>query len=138
MTAPGTPGRPPDPAASHRAPHAGAGAERGGDGTQRGGAGAAPGVAGEEHDARGAGGDDGLCCGDVTARLWEYLDAELAPGSAARIEAHLARCQACHPAFDFQRAYRAFLRAQADCPVPPGLRSRVFRALLEQEAGRRL
>jgi anti-sigma factor (TIGR02949 family) len=80
----------------------------------------------------------GLCCGDVAARLWEYLDAELTADRAAEIEAHLDRCQQCHPAFDFQRAYRQFLRSQAHCPVPPGLRSRVFRALLEEEAGRRL
>jgi anti-sigma factor (TIGR02949 family) len=78
------------------------------------------------------------CCGDVAAQLWEFLDRELTAGSAAGIEEHLARCQRCYPLFDFQRAYRELLRRQSACSVPPGLRSRVFRALLEEAAGRPL
>jgi anti-sigma factor (TIGR02949 family) len=78
------------------------------------------------------------CCSDVAAQLWEFLDRELTAGSAAGIEEHLARCQRCYPLFDFQRAYRELLRRQSVCSVPPGLRSRVFRALLEEAAGRPL
>jgi anti-sigma factor (TIGR02949 family) len=83
-------------------------------------------------------GVDSPCCSDVAERLWEFLDAELPAASSREVEQHLARCQQCYPLFDFQRAYRDFMRRHADCPVPPGLRSRVFRALLECEAGRKL
>lgn len=37
----------------------------------------------------------GLTCRDVLADLSEYLDGELPAGRVARLEAHLAACDAC-------------------------------------------
>jgi anti-sigma factor (TIGR02949 family) len=76
-----------------------------------------------------------LPCDQVIARLWEYVDGELTEARAEEVRAHLEVCSRCFPQYDFQRAYRVFLRRCAEQPVPPELRQRVFRTLLE-ESGR--
>ncbi len=75
-----------------------------------------------------------LRCDRVIARLWEYVDGELTDAGAEEVRAHLEACARCFPQYDFQRAWLAFLRACAEQPVPPGLRQRVFQALLEESA----
>lgn len=75
-------------------------------------------------------------CDRVIARLWEYIDGELADAGAEEIRAHLEVCANCFPQYDFQRAYLTFLRRCGEQPVPPGLRQRVFRCILEEEARR--
>lgn len=71
-------------------------------------------------------------CSEVAARLWEYLDGELDPLTTARVWDHLRRCERCFPAYDFQRAFRGFLRRQTTNAVPPGVRRKVFEALLRE------
>lgn len=73
-------------------------------------------------------------CSEVLERLWDYIDDELHPPTAEAVRAHLDRCQRCYPRFDFHRAYREYVRHQEVEPVPPALRRRVFRALLEADA----
>ena len=75
-------------------------------------------------------------CDQVIARLWEYIDGEMGgePRTAGAIDAHLEACSHCFPQYDFQRAYVAFLR-RTDCgQVPSGLRRRIFKMILEEEA----
>lgn len=73
-------------------------------------------------------------CDHVITRLWEYIDGELTPEHAARIEAHLEICNRCFPQYDFQRAFCVFLRRTQQEDVPPGLRRRVFEMILAEEA----
>jgi mycothiol system anti-sigma-R factor len=72
-------------------------------------------------------------CSEVVERLWEYIDEELADPDSAAVRAHLDACARCFPQYDFQRAYREFLRCTGDQPVPAELRQRVFEAMLVEE-----
>jgi anti-sigma factor (TIGR02949 family) len=74
-------------------------------------------------------------CDQVIRRLWEYVDGELEPESAAALRAHLDMCSRCLPQYDFQKAYRAFALRTANQAVPPHVRRRVFDAILAEEAG---
>ncbi len=74
-------------------------------------------------------------CDHVIAKLWEYIDGELTEEHAAKVRAHLEICNRCFPQYDFQRAYKEFLRRCADRPIPPRLRRRVFETILAEEAG---
>jgi anti-sigma factor (TIGR02949 family) len=77
-------------------------------------------------------------CDQVIARLWEYIDGELEPSRAAEVSAHLKLCERCFPQYDYQRAYREFIRRTRGEAVPSGLRRRIFEMILAQEpAGRR-
>lgn len=69
-------------------------------------------------------------CEEALLFVYEYLDGELEPEQAARIEEHVRRCRACWPMFDFERLFLDHLRekgliAQAGEP----LLQRVRRAL---------
>jgi len=72
-------------------------------------------------------------CDQVIGMLWEYIDGELTEESAGRVRAHLEICSRCFPQYDFQRAYREFVRRSALTSVPPDLRRRVFEMILEEE-----
>jgi anti-sigma factor (TIGR02949 family) len=76
-----------------------------------------------------------VTCREAVSRLWEYLDGELAAENADAVRAHLETCARCWPHTDFQRAYQRFLARTADMPVPPGLRRRVFEAILAEDGG---
>jgi anti-sigma factor (TIGR02949 family) len=75
-----------------------------------------------------------LSCEDVMDRLWEYLDGELDPDTAGKIEQHLDACSLCYPQYDFRRAFQSLVAQAGEGPVPPGLRRKVFEALLEEDA----
>jgi anti-sigma factor (TIGR02949 family) len=73
-------------------------------------------------------------CAEVTRRLWEYLDGELAAKEAATLDRHLAGCPHCQPHYRCDRAFlfvivRSLTRP---CPAPPGLRA----AILARVSGR--
>ena len=54
----------------------------------------------------------GLRCGDVLARLSEYLDGDLAASEAARVEEHLRACDWCERfGGDFATAVQALRNA---------------------------
>jgi anti-sigma factor (TIGR02949 family) len=69
----------------------------------------------------------------VIARLWEYIDGELEPSTAAEISAHLELCERCFPQYDYQTAYREFIRRTGREQVPPGLRRRIFEMILAED-----
>jgi mycothiol system anti-sigma-R factor len=73
-------------------------------------------------------------CDQVVAKLWEYLDRELAEGTAAQVQQHLEVCGRCFPQYDFQRAYREYLRQVQRESVPPELRHRIFESVLAEES----
>jgi mycothiol system anti-sigma-R factor len=78
-------------------------------------------------------------CDQVIAKLWEYLDGELTEERAARVQTHLDVCARCFPQYEFQRAYKVFIRrSSATQEMPPAARRRVFEAILEEESGRSL
>ena len=52
-------------------------------------------------------------CAEVLTHLWDYLDEQITPTSAARLEAHIASCAQCRRYEEYQEC---FLRAMI--PVP--------------------
>lgn len=76
---------------------------------------------------------DTISCEEALNRLWEYIDGELTPERADGIREHMRKCECCFPQYDFQKAFRTFMRRQAEQPVPPGLRQRVFERLLAEQ-----
>ena len=69
-------------------------------------------------------------CEEVLARLWEYLDDELAPEEVEMVKAHLRGCAHCHPAYCCDRAFLELLaRQRARCTAPAEL-VRVVRSRL--------
>ncbi|HUG41838.1 MAG TPA: zf-HC2 domain-containing protein [Longimicrobiales bacterium] len=75
-------------------------------------------------------------CEDALARLWEFLDDELSPDEEIQVKEHLDICNRCYPQYDFQRAYFAYTRRIRDRDhASPELRRRIFRMILEEEAG---
>jgi anti-sigma factor (TIGR02949 family) len=82
------------------------------------------------------GGVDSLSCEEVRDRLWDFIDGELVDHEAAAVQRHLEKCGRCYPEYDWNRAYAEFVRGAGQRMVPPGLRRRVFEALLEESRGR--
>lgn len=75
-------------------------------------------------------------CEDALARLWEFLDGELSLEERDQVRRHLEVCRRCYPHYDFQRAYRRYVRRLAERErAPEECRRRLFQALLEE--GRR-
>jgi len=77
-----------------------------------------------------------ISCEDALARLWDFLDGELPAADESTVKEHLEICNRCYPRYDFQRAYFEFLRRLREREeAPPAMRRRLFRAILEREAG---
>jgi mycothiol system anti-sigma-R factor len=77
-------------------------------------------------------------CSAVTARVFPYVDGELAPPARAELEDHLAQCAACHQLVEREVAFReasaAWLRPE---PAPDAVRARVSSTLAGFVARRR-
>jgi anti-sigma factor (TIGR02949 family) len=74
----------------------------------------------------------GLSCGDVLARLSEYLDGELSATDRARVETHLRGCDGCARFGGELRATVHALRARLlarPAELPRELTERLSRAL---------
>ena len=59
-----------------------------------------------------------MTCEDVLARLWEYLDEELAPEEVRAVGVHLKGCPECHGAYCCDRAFLSIL-ARLCCITAP-------------------
>lgn len=69
-------------------------------------------------------------CEHAVRALWDYLDGELDRPTMARIDAHLAACDACSEHARFERALIDGLRAlRREHEDPGALRAHVLRAL---------
>jgi anti-sigma factor (TIGR02949 family) len=76
-------------------------------------------------------------CGEVLARLYEYLDDELPSNVDEQVRAHVAECPTCRAHSDYERVFLRFLARHAQLVrVPATLRQRILRALLDQEVAR--
>lgn len=75
----------------------------------------------------------GLSCGDVLARLSDYLDGELSPTDRARLETHLRGCDGCARFGGELRATVDALRARLARPatLPREITDRLSEALDE-------
>jgi mycothiol system anti-sigma-R factor len=70
-------------------------------------------------------------CPEVTERLWEYLDGELAAKEAESVGLHLADCRHCRPHYCCDRAFLALVvrSLTRPCAVPVRLRVAVLARL---------
>lgn len=75
-------------------------------------------------------------CNTATARIFPYIDRELAPGARDEMEAHLAGCESCARLVDREVAFQAACR-QRLLPerAPEHVRARVARLVLDLVAG---
>jgi anti-sigma factor RsiW len=73
----------------------------------------------------------GLTCFEVLERLSDFLDGELSEADRARVEAHLAGCDACTRfGGEFGQVVRALRqRLDADTDVPPSAARKLDEAL---------
>jgi anti-sigma factor (TIGR02949 family) len=74
---------------------------------------------------------DAMECAEVTDRLWEYLDGELAAEEAAAIRGHVAGCPHCNSHCCCDRAFLAMLVTvfKRNDRMPSELRTRVLARL---------
>jgi mycothiol system anti-sigma-R factor len=63
-------------------------------------------------------------CSEITERLWEYLDGELAAKEATAVDDHLAGCRSCRRHHGCDRSFLLLVvRALSHpCSAPPVLR----------------
>lgn len=74
-----------------------------------------------------------ITCREAVERLWAYIDGELQSGDERSVEAHLDACKGCYPHYDFQKAFREFVRDHGHATVPADLRKRIFLRLLAED-----
>jgi anti-sigma factor (TIGR02949 family) len=76
-------------------------------------------------------------CGEALEKLYDFLDGELPGATRDEIGAHLERCRACWPQFNFERLFLDRLAAAGECCEPcPELAERI-RAVLDLEGSKR-
>jgi mycothiol system anti-sigma-R factor len=77
-------------------------------------------------------------CSEVTARLWEYLDGELAAEEAAAVDGHLAVCPFCRPHHHCDRAFLILVVRSLGrpCQAPTRLRIAILARLADVHADR--
>jgi anti-sigma factor (TIGR02949 family) len=70
-------------------------------------------------------------CAEVSRRLWEYLDGELAAKEAAAVGGHLAGCPHCQPHYRCDQAFLVVVVRclSRPCPAPRGLRAAILTRL---------
>ena len=69
-------------------------------------------------------------CSDALAEIYTYLDGELTEDKRTRIAGHLAGCNPCIEAFDFEAELRLVISTRAhNDPVPEQLRIRILERL---------
>lgn len=78
----------------------------------------------------------GLLCGEVLARLSEYVDGELAPDQKERVDAHLRGCDVCERFGGEFAAKVAALRRQLReaAPVDDAVAERLRRRLDDERS----
>jgi mycothiol system anti-sigma-R factor len=73
-------------------------------------------------------------CAAVVAKLYEFLDDELASEVCEVIRAHLAHCQPCARHFEYERVFLRVIAERTELEqAPPELRKRILRSLLRAE-----
>lgn len=76
---------------------------------------------------------DMISCEEALARVYEYLDDELAPTDRGRVADHFAVCQRCYPHLRFEESFlRALRRVENGQGASPELKNRVLDALYQE------
>jgi mycothiol system anti-sigma-R factor len=71
-------------------------------------------------------------CEEVVRLLWQYMDRELDPETARRLEEHVRGCQRCERRHEFEARLRAIVQQKcAGRPAPEALRRRVLALLAD-------
>jgi len=71
-----------------------------------------------------------LDCDAVMRQLWDLIDGELLPERMQALEAHIAMCERCGGQVNFERSFKAALRAaREDGADTTALGARVLAAL---------
>jgi mycothiol system anti-sigma-R factor len=71
-------------------------------------------------------------CADVLARVYEFIDHELADADCAKIQEHLDECGPCLHEFGLDQIVKDVVKRGCGCePVPDELRSRVMYRIRE-------
>jgi mycothiol system anti-sigma-R factor len=74
-------------------------------------------------------------CQDALHTLYDYLDGELTAERRLVIQHHLAECQPCLHAFDFEAELKAVVARSCRDQVPDHLRRKIADALSEASGG---
>jgi len=76
-----------------------------------------------------------LSCEEALARVYEYLDGELAPAWNEAVRRHVQKCRRCYPHFDFERMFLDYLHEAGNEPRENPELERRIRALIDAEPG---
>jgi anti-sigma factor (TIGR02949 family) len=75
-------------------------------------------------------------CVDVLHHLWDYLDDQITPDGAERLQAHIASCSQCHGYAEYQSCFlEAVAKLRVDLGAPEQLRERLAEGLKTQGCG---
>lgn len=66
-----------------------------------------------------------ISCSEAVRQLWDYLEREVAPADATRIEQHLSVCRRCCGEVEFADELRRFLAASAELELPVDVEQRL-------------
>lgn len=66
-----------------------------------------------------------ISCSEAVSRLWEYVEKDLAPEDAARIDEHVSICRQCCGEAEFAGQLRGFLDQHASAGLPDDARNRL-------------
>ena len=75
-------------------------------------------------------------CEQALQHLYELLDRELTAELEVQVQAHFNNCQRCFPLYEFERAFKRFLKARAETQAAPeSLRRKIFDRIMLEESG---
>lgn len=66
-----------------------------------------------------------ISCSEAVRQLWDYLERDVDPDDAARIDEHLSVCRRCCGEVEFADELRRFLADNATSKVPPDVEQRL-------------
>jgi anti-sigma factor (TIGR02949 family) len=70
-------------------------------------------------------------CGEAVARLWEFLDDELADHDHRAVDEHLAFCRQCCGELEFAKQLRRLLATKGNVELPFRVQARFERYIAE-------
>ncbi|HEU4720374.1 MAG TPA: zf-HC2 domain-containing protein [Gemmatimonadaceae bacterium] len=75
-------------------------------------------------------------CAEVLTHLWDYLDEQITPTSAERLQSHIATCAQCRQYEAYQECFlRAMASLKQELTAPRSLRERLATQLKGQGCG---
>ena len=75
-------------------------------------------------------------CVEVLRHLWDYLDAEMTPGGAERLRAHIASCAQCREYESYQSCFfDTVAKLKASLDAPSELRDKLAQKLRGEGCG---